>query len=68
MKKFLNGVHIVNILAIAAQVAGSLGAIPAFAANPYLLAAQAVLAALLPSLGGVGHVVAFGENQDPAKR
>lgn len=61
MKRFLSGIHIVNLGLIAVQV---LQIVPQ---KPWVIALQAVLAAVLPSFGGVGHKAFFGNAQDPAR-
>lgn len=57
VKAVVNGIHWLNLAAIAAQI---LGAVPQ---KPWVMAAQAVLAAFMPSMHGVGHTVAFGGPQ-----
>jgi hypothetical protein len=59
MKKWMvNGFHGVNLAAFGAQF---LGAVPQ---KPWVMFAQMMLSALAPSLGGVGHKVVFGGEQD----
>jgi len=41
---------------------------PALEGNKYILAIQAAVGILLPSLGGFAHKAAFGEVQDPTAR
>jgi len=43
-------------------------AFPALKANPWVLALQAAVGILLPSLGGFAHKAAFGEAQNPDAR
>lgn len=57
MKAIVNTIHWVNIGGIAVQIAGVLPP------KPWVLALQAVLAALMPSLHGIGHRVAFDQPQ-----
>lgn len=46
----------INVLSVVAQVlASAAGAFPALALNPYFLLANAVIGAVLPSLGGISH-------------
>lgn len=58
-KAWINGIHWINIAGLAAQL---LQVIPQ---KPWVMAAQGVLAALMPSLHGMGHKVAFGTDQTP---
>lgn len=60
-KAFVNGVHWINLLGIGAQV---LQVIPQ---KPWVMALQGVLAAVLPSLHGAGHKMAFGTDQTTGK-
>jgi len=69
MAKFLNSVQFINSITFLLQAANlATGSFPALVANPYFTLAQGLLAAILPSVGGIGHKLAFGEPQDPAKR
>jgi len=52
---FFNGISLVNVAVMAAQVAG------AFPSNKYAMMVQMILQTILPSLGGVGHKVAYGK-------
>lgn len=62
MKKWvLNAIHGINFVAIAAQILGHLPA------SPWLMVAQAALAALAPSAFGVGHALVFGGKQEDSK-
>ena len=56
----VNVTHGVNVAVLGAQI---LNALPP---KPWVMVAQAVLGALLPSLGGVGHAVVFGGRQQSA--
>lgn len=62
MSLLSNGFTVVNVLGILAQI---LGFLPQ---SKYVLIAQAIIQALLPSLGGVGHKLIFSESQNPDKR
>lgn len=69
MSKLMNGIQWVNVLTLIAQTANNAsGLFPGLVTNPYFILAQGILAAILPSLNGIGHKVAFGETQDPSKR
>lgn len=62
MRKYLQGAQWANALILLAQVLNQVsGVFPALAAHPALLVTQAIIAALLPSLGGVSHMVAGTE-------
>ena len=51
------GISVANIVAIILQV------LSIFPMKPWVVGLQAILQALLPSVGGVGHAVVFGEKQ-----
>lgn len=57
VQRIVNTAHWANIAGIGAQV---LQIVPQ---KPWVMALQALLAAFLPSLHGVGHAVAFGQPQ-----
>lgn len=51
-----------NVLTVIGQVlASAAGVFPGLALNPYFLVVNAVVGALLPSLGGVSHKIAGTE-------
>jgi hypothetical protein len=59
MRKYLQGAQWANALVLLAQVLNQVsGVFPALSGHPAILVAQAVIGALLPSLGGVSHIVA----------
>ena len=59
----------VNVITLLAQILNNTTQVfPALASNPKFVMVQALIGALLPSLGGFAHKVAFAESQDPAKR
>lgn len=63
MKKWiLNIGHTINWAVLAAQV------FQALPPNPWVMVAQAALAALAPSLGGVGHAMVFGGKQEDSAK
>jgi hypothetical protein len=53
LRKFMKRMQWLNILAIAGQVAASLAGV--YPANPWILTTNAVIGAILPSVGGVSH-------------
>jgi hypothetical protein len=55
LRKILNGIQWLNVLSMAAQMAAALSGV--FPASVPILATNAVLGVLLPSLGGVSHKV-----------
>ena len=58
MRKLLQGAQWANAAILLAQILAQAGiAFPGLAMHPAFLAAQAVLGAILPSLGGVSHIV-----------
>lgn len=57
MKALSNSIQWANIAGMVAQVAGL------FPSNKYALLVQGIIAAVLPSLHGVGHAVVFGTKQ-----
>ena len=60
MKKWLiNGAHGANLVGLGAQI---LQFVPQ---KPWVMVLQAAISAFLPSLGGIGHKMVFGNNQDP---
>lgn len=62
MRKALKWAGWANIGLVAFQVLNNTAqAFPALQTNPYVMVANAVLAALLPSLGGVSHKLAGTE-------
>jgi hypothetical protein len=62
MRKYLVGAQWANALVLLAQVLNQVtGVFPALAGHPAILVAQAVIGALLPSLGGVSHAIAGTE-------
>lgn len=67
--KWVNHIQWVNVLTmIALGINNVANVVPALAAHPGILVAQGILAAVLPSLNGVGHTAAFGESQNPDDR
>lgn len=59
LKNWFNVAQIVNVLGFAAQFMAILP--PSIQDNKYVILAQGLIAALLPSLGGVGHRIAYGK-------
>jgi hypothetical protein len=59
-KTLIAVIHALNIGAVATQLA------QVFPENKWILMANVVISAVLPSLGGVGHAVAFGGSQESA--
>lgn len=52
-RKFMKQMQWLNVLTVAGQVAASLAGI--YPANPWILTTNAVIGAILPSVGGVSH-------------
>jgi hypothetical protein len=55
INKWLHGIQWLNVLSVVGQVAAAAGNI--FPANPYVLVANAILGAILPSVGGISHKI-----------
>jgi hypothetical protein len=51
VRNFLHGIQWVNVLAVLAQV------VHVLPSSPAVLVANAILGAVLPSLGGISHVI-----------
>jgi hypothetical protein len=58
-----------NLAILLAQILNSVTQVfPNLTSNPKLLAVQAFIGIFLPSVGGIAHKMAFGEEQTPAAR
>jgi hypothetical protein len=58
MRQYLHGAQWLNVLALVATVLNNaLGVFPALGMNPYVLALQAALGAILPSFAGISHKI-----------
>jgi hypothetical protein len=58
IRKWMHAVQWLNMLALGAGILNNVTqAVPALQTNQTVLVVQAVLAAILPSVGGVSHVV-----------
>lgn len=64
LKNWMHGIQWANVLLLGAQVTD----VPMLQGNKWVLVFQALVAALLPSLGGLSHKIAYGENQNPEHR
>ena len=58
LKNLFNIAQLVNLLGFAAQFMAILPA--SLQDNKYVIVVQGIIAVLLPSLGGVGHTLAYG--------
>ena len=66
LKVVFKTVQWANFLTLAAQLLNQAGdVVPALKASPWLLLVQGLVGALLPSVGGFAHKVAYGTPQDP---
>jgi len=55
-----------NFLTLLAQLLNQASdAFPALKTSPYVMLVQGIVGAILPSVGGFAHRVAFGTPQDP---
>jgi len=69
MKKFVKGIQWANFASLILQSLNNAMVIfPDLTSNKWVLIFQAAVGILLPSIGGLGHQLAYGEPQDPAKR
>jgi len=64
LKTLFVGGQWVNFIALAAQLLNDVtGAVPSLQSNHWVLLVQGLIAAFLPSVGGLGHKLAFGTEQ-----
>lgn len=62
LKNLFNVAQLVNLLGFASQF---LGILPeSLQGNKYVIVTQGVLGILLPSLGGIGHTIAYGRKPE----
>ena len=54
-RKWMKRMQWVNVLTVVGQVAASLSGV--FPANPWILTTNAVIGAVLPSVGGISHKI-----------